>query len=88
MAGIFRSTFALTFCVWRYTLCPEGKYPDTPYPEGGCSGTHHLVYICLDILRPEDTHCIQKANSLTLLIWKADAMACIVWKTFVDILCL
>jgi len=41
-----------------------------------------LEDICLDILHPEDTLCIQKVNDLTLLIQKADAMACIVQTLF------
>ena len=58
MSCVVRKTFALTFCVWRHTLHPEGKCTETP----------HRTYIGLDTLHPEDTRCIQKANALTLLI--------------------
>jgi len=72
MVYVVQKKFALTFCIWRDALHPEGKCPDTTPPDD----------ICLDTLRPEETRCIQKVNALTLLIWKVDTMARIVRKTF------
>jgi len=56
----------------RHVLHSEGKCPDTPRPDD----------IYLDTLHLKDMRYIQKANALTLLIWKADAMVCIFRKTF------
>jgi len=43
---------------------------------------HRPEDICLDILRLYDRRCVQKANTLTLLVQKADTMALVVRTTF------
>jgi len=43
---------------------------------------YHPEDICLDILRLYDTHYVQKANALTLLVQQADAVALVVRTTF------
>jgi len=54
-----------------------GKCPDTPHSDD----------ICLETWSPEDTRCVQNANALTLLVWKADAVSCVVRKIFALTFC-
>jgi len=57
-------------------------------PDNICLDTLRLEeIICFDTLRPEDTRCIWMANALTLLVPKADAVACVVRTTFALTLC-
>jgi len=46
--------FALPHCVCKTRLRLDGKYPDTPRPEGRCCGTRRPDNICLDTRRPEE----------------------------------
>ena len=79
--------FALTLCVCKTRLRPNGKCPDSPRPEGRCRGTRRPDDICLDTLRLEDPRCVRMANALTLLVQKADAVARVVRTTFSLTLC-
>jgi hypothetical protein len=55
---------------------------DTLRPEAICLNTHCLDDICLDTLHLEDTNCVQKANTLILLVWETYALALFVWTPF------
>jgi hypothetical protein len=57
------------------TLRLEGICPGTRCRDAICRDTLRPNDICLDTRRPEDTRCVQQGNAVTLLVWKACALA-------------